>query len=64
VKDVERPSRCGITREFTFLTHDAFKRRNYSPALAGLPNPAVWAAKSTIYAAENLDLAIQVERGE
>jgi len=29
-----------------------------------LPNPAVWVAKSTIYAVENLDLAIQAERGE
>jgi len=36
----------------------------YSPALAGLPNPAIWVAKSTICVAENLDLAIQAERGE
>jgi hypothetical protein len=36
VKDVERPSRCGITREFTFLTHDAFKRLKDGGAFFGI----------------------------
>jgi hypothetical protein len=37
---------------------------NYSPALAGSCDPAVWLAKNTLFTAENLDLAIQVEPGE